>query len=434
MKFLQLSNRLNASWRVLFVNTSFMIANTLAGSAFGFLFWMVVTRFYDVAQVGTGVAYIAAITLLANLSEMGLGIALIRFAPTIDQQNKFINTNMTAVAFSTLIITGLFLAGTAVWSPELQALTGLNWQTALFWAAALAFSVAQFLDKLFVAFEATHFMLLRNVAAHLIRLGVVASFGRILGAAGILLAVGIGAVVTLLLSSLIFAPRTLSGYVPRFDWDWQMLWSKAQYSLGNHFSQLLWNVPPLIYPLIIVSLLGAEANAHFYISWMIANVLFVFPTALSMSVFARAANENGMDHRQFWRIMTGTLAGLLPLVGVMMALSAFLLRLFGGAYVTGGQQLLIFLLLSALPYTVNTFVVVSYRIRKHIRGVVFVSGFTALVCLIMVVVLGKLQGVAGIGIGWLVGQSVGLLFSLSYWRFEKRLPHVSTTTLSQMGD
>src|SRR5688500_137970 len=108
---------------VLLSNSAFLIANTLAGSLFGFLFWVIVARTYTPAQVGVGAAYIAAIAFLTNLGEMGLGAAWIRFLPTMDERRgRFVNTSLMAAGASTLIVTLLFVIGIPIWSPELHVL------------------------------------------------------------------------------------------------------------------------------------------------------------------------------------------------------------------------------------------------------------------------------------------------------------------------
>jgi O-antigen/teichoic acid export membrane protein len=177
----------------------------------------------------------------------------------------------------------------------------------------------------------------------------------------------------------------------------------------------------LIYPLVIVTMLGAEANACFYVAWMIANMLFIVPTAVSTSVFAHVANHAGVNGRAFWRTMRLTMTGLLPIaLGVVLA-SRLLLQMFGQEYVTAGRTLLVLLVISVFPYTLNTFVIVDYRIRQNVRGVIWVSGFIALLSLTLVVVCGTVYALPGIGIGWVGGQTLGAVFALLNRRCEAQV-------------
>jgi O-antigen/teichoic acid export membrane protein len=192
--------------------------------------------------------------------------------------------------------------------------------------------------------------------------------------------------------------------------------ARLRYSLGNHFSLLLWNAPPLVYPLVIVTVLGAEANAHFYINWMIANMLLIVPTAVSTSAFAQAANRAKVNERAFWRTMRLTLAALHPPALALIVSRGLLLRVFGPEYATAGRSLFTLLVISVFPYTVNTFVIVDYRIRRHVRGVMWVSAFIALLSLALVSVFGTLYALPGIGMGWMGGQTLGSVFALLHHR------------------
>ena len=95
-----------------------------------------------------------------------------------------------------------------------------------------------------------------------------------------------------------------------------------------------------------------------------------------------------------------------------MAVSRLLLQFFGTEYFTGGHSLLVLLVISVFPYTINTFVIVDYRIRHNVRGVIWVSGCVALLSLALVIICGTAYALTGIGIGWLCGQTLGAIFAL----------------------
>lgn len=391
------------------VNSAFLVANTLAGSAFGFLFWLVAARAYTPVEVGLGAAYVSAITFLTNAGEMGLGTALIRFAPAMDgRRASFINSALSAAGICTLGITLAFALGTPLWLPDMAELGRPGAYLWLFTASALAFGLAQLLDRVFIAFQMTHFMFVRNTLAGLIRLGVLLTVGRVFGAHGLVLAVGAGAALTFALSVLVFAPRAVPGYRIAPALDPADLRDKVSYTLGNHFATLLWSAPALVYPVVIVALLGAEANAHFYVSWMVANLLFIVPASVSTSAFARASNEAIADERAFWRAMCWTLADLLLPALLMVAAAPVVLGVFGDNYGSEGRWLFTMLVLSVFAYTVNTSVIAYHRIRQEVRAVVWLSGLITVLCMGLSMGLGAVYGLAGVGTGWLAGQMLGV--------------------------
>jgi O-antigen/teichoic acid export membrane protein len=193
---------------------------------------------------------------------------------------------------------------------------------------------------------------------------------------------------------------------------WWVLEGKVGYALGNHVASLLWNAPALVYPLMAINLLGARANAHFYVSWMVANLLFIVPSSVSTAAFARAANVGHLDEKPFWRTMQLTLAGLLLPALASTAAAPHVLRAFGDDYRAQGSRLLILLVLSAFPYTVNTAVITYHRIQRNVGRVVWVSGFITLFCLVLSTALSSRYALPGIGIGWLGGQVIGVAVAL----------------------
>jgi O-antigen/teichoic acid export membrane protein len=66
----------------LYRNAYYLMANAATTSLLGFVFWMVVAKFYSPVDVGLASATISAMGLLASLSNLGLGFGLIRFLPS----------------------------------------------------------------------------------------------------------------------------------------------------------------------------------------------------------------------------------------------------------------------------------------------------------------------------------------------------------------
>lgn len=412
-------------WGKLFTNSAFLIANTVVGSVLGFLFWTLSARIYDPTELGLGAAYISAMTLLAKLGEMGLGTTVVRFLPLMKEKQKtFINSCLVTITTSTLFLVVIFIVALSSGYSDMGTLTESTWHITLFIGATLSFRIAEFMDQLYIAFEATNFMLARNLFANLLRIALLIALGQSVGALGLLLAFGAAALVTFGLSAMVFVPQILPSYRVRPEFSWSLLSEKMSYSFANHFAQLLWYTLPLVYPLLVITLLGAEANAYFYVCWMIANILFILPTAISTTTFAFYANRMEMDDRYFWRIMLITFSLLIPVVVIAALLSSVFLNFFGEEYVKAGDGLLILMLVSALPYTINTFIISFYRIRNNIRDMVVVSTLIALLSLLLITVLGATYDLLGIGIGWLMSQLLGMIFALLYrLRQNKRVKH-----------
>lgn len=406
------------STRVVARASGWLIANTLAGSLAGFAFWVIAARTLSPAMVGLGAAYLAAITFLAALSELGMGTVLVRFAPGMDraEATALVNTTLTSVILASLLTAVAFIAGTPVWSPELAGLAGSLPLAGAFVATAALTGLVQLLDRLFIAYERTELAFARNLLANGTRLAAILLVAGHAGASGLLLALGSGALVTSVLALRVFAPRALAGYRARPVFAWGLLHDKAGYALGNHLAILLWSLPATAYPLLVVNLLGPAANARFYLTWMLANLLFVVPTAVFTAAFARAANAGRFDERAYWRL-AGILSGGLALPALALAAAGPLLfRLFGSRYGDLDPLVLLLLASSAIPYSLNTALLTSFRIRRRTADVILAAGLAIGLCAALSVLLGSRHELAGIGAGWLLGQLAGLVSaSLLHW-------------------
>lgn len=401
----------------LLVNSLFLIANTFIGSLFGFAFWFVAARTLTPAEVGVGTAYISAAMFLANLGELGLGTVIIRFSPSLGkQQPRLINTAFFGAAVGTLFFSCIFAVSAPLWSIDLKDLGHSILYTSVFLTTTMAFGQVQLVDKLFVAFEKSYFTFIRALLGNILRLIVIVAVGEFFGALGLLLAVGVSSLITLLISLSLFVPRAVRGYRARLLFDWSLLRDRVPFTLGNHLASLLWNAPNLLYPIISLLLLGKYANAQFYINWMLANLLLIIPNAVSTSTFARASVQGGLSGGLFWRMMQRTLLCLIPLVGVWAVIAPLILPYFGEKYVDNGSGLFLYLVVSVFPYTVNVFFVAKCRMQESVSSVVFHSGLTTLLCFLMSAVFSYSHGLMGVGLGWLVGQTLGGLLAILHIR------------------
>lgn len=397
-------------------NSGYIFATTLVGSVLGFVFWTAASHLCSPAQIGLGASLISAITLIAALGDMGLGVMLVRYSSSFGrEQIAFFNTLLLVVASCTLALTLVFIAGVPWWSPALNGMLASRSGLSIFVVGALAFASALFYDRLFIARQATRWMFWRSLLMHVSRLILLLAFLRGLGATGLLAAVGLGALISLAVSVWAFSPRALPGYHLRLTLNMAYLSGRMGYALGNHLSQLTWGLPPLIYPLLVAGMLGAEANAHFYTSWMVANLLFMIPLAVSTASFATAsfatASSSAALHLgPFWRAMCLTLLGLLPVTMAFMLFTRPVMQLFGDSY-SANYRLLVLFLASVFPYTINTFVITAYRLGSHIRGLVCLSVSIAGLSLGLVAVLCGYLGLLGIGWGWLLAQTTGVLLA-----------------------
>ena len=64
-----------------------------------------------------------------------------------------------------------------------------------------------------------------------------------------------------------------------------------RFSGGNYVAILFNAAPYLMLPLMITNILGAEITAYFYLSWMMAGLLFFIPSAVGSSLLSEMSHE-----------------------------------------------------------------------------------------------------------------------------------------------
>lgn len=394
-----------------FFNSFILILNTLAGSFFGYAFWWIISRQFDPLALGIASGLFSAIAMVAALADMGLGVALVRYVHSLEkQQNGFINSCILAISFFAFLFSFgfmiIFWAGDGSVEIRSEALSS----SLVFILSSVFFSLAQFLDRIFVAYEVTIFLFFRNLILNITRVAVLFFLVKTYGVPGIILSIGIGSAVSLIFSLKSLVPKAFADFNFLGDFSWRHVRRYATFSLGNHVAQLAWSIPVYLLPVLVLGVFGSMVNGQFYLTWMVANFVYVIPGAISTVAFARFANQERLDINVFRKILGFTLFLLIPAVLAVLLGSPLILGWFGRSYFADGKVLLVWLLLAGFPYAVNSFAVVSFRMQEKVRAVILLSGIILLASLALLLVLGKVWGLTGLGIGWFFAQLFGCLW------------------------
>jgi O-antigen/teichoic acid export membrane protein len=379
----------------LFKNSYFLMANTAVTSIFGFIFLIVVARSFETADVGLASALIAALGLLSILSNLGLGIGLIRFLPGAkDNGNSMINTCFTLSGLASVVIAIIFLAGLEFWSPALLPVL----QHPTFFASFILFAIVWALNPLI----SCTFLAKRSTDA------------------------GMAMSVALLIAIFWFLPKIQQGYFPLCIVRRDVLNEISHYSGGNYIARIFLESSSLVLPLMVINILGAELSAYFCIAWSVTAILMVIPTSIFNSLFAEGSNEKETLLANTKKSLKLLLLLLLPAILILLVIADKVLLLFGQAYSQNGALLLRIIAVSIIPYSINYLYITIARVKMDIRGVIKVSVAITCLTLGLCYFLMLNMGLPGIGVGWLAGQSIVAIPVALYllWRYYS-LPKLS---------
>ncbi len=396
----------------IYANAMYLIASMVVSSLLNLVFWVVVARFYSASDVGFGSAIISAASILVVLSFLGFDFSLIRFIPHADNPKKMINTTLTFCALVSLLFAAIFVSGLNLWSPALGFVTESTIYSVVFILFVTLWTITGLVNPVFVAQRQARFVFLKESISSLLRIPLVILLALFFRSGGIVGAYGMATAVTVAITVFLFLPKVQADYKFRPTLDISLIKDTYKYSGANYMASLLCNALYWVLPLMVVNVLGAEANAYFYISFAVASLLFSVPGAMSWSLFAEGSHFEDKLSQNTAMAIKFTLLIVTPGVILFLLAGKWLLLLFGESYAVNGLKLLWLLALTALPLGINTIYTTCLRITGRLRELISIWGFIATGILVGSYLLLPATGITGIGYTWLGSHTIVAVYVL----------------------
>ncbi|GIF07573.1 lipopolysaccharide biosynthesis protein [Actinoplanes siamensis] len=390
-------------------NSLLIMATTVVNGGLGYVYWMLAARAVAQPQVGTATALISAATAISMVANLGAGHMFIQRLPgsATDAWSRIVGGGLLAGCTVTAVLAG---AG-AVLVPMAAANFGFLDRpagAAALVCAATAITATTLLDNVYVAHRSGHGMFVRNLV---LALGKIIALAALLGAgphsAGVV--VLSWTLPTILVSAATVGlglRRLRSGARLRLTGLGAELPHLRAALTGHHLINLTQAGPAALLPVLVTARLGPAANAHFYLAWMTASMLFMVSPAVASALYAERTNAVRVSLARAAAVvlsMVGAPATLLLLVGDRI------LALFSAGYAAEGGTLLRILVLAAIPDAVTNLAVAHWRSRGEFRLCRRLNGVRAVTCLSLTWLLLPGAGVTGAGIAWLTGQAMSAL-------------------------
>ncbi|WP_239162446.1 lipopolysaccharide biosynthesis protein [Paractinoplanes rishiriensis] len=393
------------------------MASTVGTGGLGYLYWMVAAREVPGIEIGTATALISAATVISMVANLGIGHMFIQRLPASEapQWSRIVSAGLlvgclvTAGAAGAAVVALPGLAGNFAFLTGPAAAAGLV-------ATAVALTASTLLDYVYVAHRASHGMLWRNLSL---------AGGKVLALAA-LTAAGMTTAVAVVLAwtvpSLLVTAYTLRRGLPRLRPGCRLRGTGVGAELpfvrrsltGHHLVNLCQAGPSAVLPVLVTARLGTAENAHFYVAWMTASVLFMVSPAVASALYAERTNAA--------EARSASLPRAALVVLVVIGLPALVLFLFGGrilalfspAYEAGGGLLLKLLVLAAIPDAITNLAVAHWRSQGALARCVRLNLVMAAVCLTLTWVWLPSAGIEAAGLAWLAGQTAGALGVAGY--------------------
>lgn len=389
----------------LYSNATYLMLTTIVTSGLGFFFWVIVARFYTVEDVGLATTIISSMMLIATLSVLGFDIGLIRFLPQADleKSKRMINSCLSISGILSISLVVIFLLGLDFLSPKLLFIRESASFISLFALFTFIWSLSMLVDGIFISQRTAKYVFARSAIFSILKLSVPILVVT-LGAFGIFFSWGISALVAFLIAIFYLLPKIILGYRPRFSVNKKIIDHMIHFSFGNYVANLLGNLPLLVLPLMITNFLFPNITAYFYISWMISNLLFMIPIAISYSLLAEVSNDEGKFEENLRKAIKFAYLLVIPGIILLFILGDKLLLLFGEEYAENAFSALRIFAISGVFYTVNVIYITIKNIQKRVGTVITVNALIAFFTLSLSYLLLDRIGLEGIAIAWLLSQ------------------------------
>jgi O-antigen/teichoic acid export membrane protein len=390
----------------LFRSAYALILSTLATGVLGIAYWVVAARSYPPRALGEASAAISAMLMLSNFAQLNLFYGLTRFVPRAGRRTSALVGSAYLVSGATaLLLATAFVLLAPVVAPGFTFLRS-GWPAASAFVVAVAvWGVFALQDGVLTALRQAPWVPVENALFGVVKLVLLVAFARVFVDGGIFASwtipvlLAIVPVNLLVFRRLIPQHRRLHGNGEGFR-----LREITRFVAVDYTSSLFLQSYTTALPLIIVAMLGARANASFYVAYAFVAALDLVSANLATSLVVEGSHAERRLSEYTRRVLRRSTALLVPAIGLLILVSPYLPRVLGDAYEHDTPTVLRLLVLGSLPRMLNTVFMSAQRVERRVARVVAVQAATSLAIVSLTLMLAPRLGVEGVAVAWACGH------------------------------
>lgn len=382
-------------------NSFFLLASTLFMAGLGFVFWVIVARLYSPAEVGLGTSLLAASTLIAYVSQLGLNNTLIRFRAPGAAHSAQVTQYCVLVGLAACVIACVYLIGLQWYGRKLLFIETNPAQTLAFVFFCSCTALTLLTDSVFIAERKAEYTVVTDgLVQSLTKLALPAALAG-LGAFGIVTATGVGYAAGVL-ASFVLMYRKL-GLRPRRPARGTGLIGGLGFSAGTYTASLFNLAPLLVLPLIVLQWRGAAQAGFYFAAFQIATLLNAVSYAIGEALFAEASHDKSRFGVLLRRSALLMAAAQIPAAAVVALAAGLVLRMFGGQYAANAYTLLVVLACGSLAVGLYTWASYALKAARRLRHLMAGNVIYAAVIIGLALAWAP-RGLAWLGWAWTLGN------------------------------
>ncbi|MBW0105007.1 lipopolysaccharide biosynthesis protein [Pseudonocardia sp. KRD291] len=395
-----------------------LVLSSGLSSVIGLGYWVLVARLFSPAEAGINSAALATLSMLGGIAHLNMQNALLRFVPVAGPRSTRLVTVGYVVAIVAAVLIGAgFALGAPLWAPEMVGVAGLGALVVFFAVGTPLMALFDVQDNLLTALHRAMLVPLENLIFSVLKVGLllVAAVLVVPGGIGLswILATGVAVVV---MTVWIFASVLPEHSASTRETEPVTVRGIAHFAGTDYAGSIFWHAAIYGLPLLVLARLGAPEAATYQIVWTMTMAIYLVVTGMTQSMVAHAATDPASADAARRSTTRRALMLTVPAV-VVLTLGAYpILSIFGEHYTETGTGALVLASLSALPNIVTASALAAARVQRRMRVLFGVPAAIATIVIGMSWVVATWWGLTGVGLSWLVGQSVVALALLVHGR------------------
>ncbi|TAK70697.1 MAG: hypothetical protein EPO13_02185 [Actinomycetota bacterium] len=331
----------------LLVNAFSLMATTILTAVLGLAFWALAARVYPVTTIGESSVEISTATLLATLTQLNLTRIFARFVPVAGPRTKalIIGGYGVTAAFGTIVGTVFVVVGLG------DEFLPSTFNRVIFVIGVPMMTLFALQAAALIGLRASVWVMVENTVFSVAKLLLLPVLALLATDSGIFLSWMIPLVVAFVVVHVLMSSRLIPAHEARSEGKHELPDRRgmASFVTAEYASSIVESLGTLLLPLIVLTVLGSEASAYFYMPWLIGSTLNLLLVNIAMSFGVEAVShpeQTGTLARRTMRLIIGATVPA-TVIGIIGA--PFFLSILGPQYAENGTTLFR-LILAALPF------------------------------------------------------------------------------------
>jgi Na+-driven multidrug efflux pump len=393
----------------LYRNAYLMMLNTALTSVLGFVYWFIAGNVYSAEQFGYSFALIQAMVLMSNIAQLNGAQILMRYVPVAGKgTRRLITWTFLLPSAASLLVSVIALSGAHLLLSDNNTLhMGLG-LSVWFVLSVVTWSLFNLQDAAFIGLRRVFWVPVDNTSFGIVKIALLFPFFGIFAGTGIFISWTLPVLLSLFpLQWLLyrrFIPKheaEATGDEPPIERD-----AVVRFVAWDYFGWMFAQAAGTIVPLLVVSVLGKEANAYFSMPQIIATAVDLFVTNLMTSLVVEASRDMEAVAHFSRLILKRVVMIVFPAVALVIIAAPLFFAVLPGGYGEQGTTVLRLLALATVPRVVIALSNSLSRLDQKTHQVTIVQAVQAALIIGLSMWLMKDHGINGAAFAVLAAPTI----------------------------